>query len=140
VTGAETLVRDRPLPLGAKASLLLEIVSAYVRLRYAVRHSDVREVLARVRVDAGPEPRRPERAAARLARSVHKVCAYAPPKSRCLVESLVLAQLLARRGISSSVVIGVQASGDFAAHAWVELGQHRLLPSGDGSFEPLVRL
>ena len=137
---ADPLARDARLSAVAKASLALEIVVAYVRIRYALRRADVRDVVARLRGGSATAPQPPEHVAARLARAVHKTLAFTPRKSRCLLQSLVLTQLLARRGITASVVIGVQPEGKFAAHAWVELGPHRLLPSGNGSFEPLVRL
>jgi len=140
VTTAEALANDARLSALAKASLALEIVAAYVRIRYALRRADVRDVVAGLRAGSATAPEPPERAALRLARAVHRTLAFTPRKSRCLLESLVLTQLLARRGIAASVVIGVQSEGKFAAHAWVELGPHRLLPSGNGSFEPLVRL
>jgi len=140
VTKAEALARDARLSAFAKASLALEIVTAYVRIRYALRRADVRDVVARLRAGNPTPPESLEHGAVRLARAVHRTLAFTPRKSRCLLESLVLTQLLARRGIAASVVIGVQPGGEFAAHAWVELGPHRLLPSGNGSFEPLVRL
>jgi hypothetical protein len=140
VTRADALARDARLSAFAKASLAVEIVAAYVRIRYAVRRADVRDVVARLRAGSAIAPQPAEHGAVRLARAVHRTLAFTPRKSRCLLESLVLTQLLARRGIASSVVIGVQSEGEFAAHAWVELGPHRLLPSGNGSFEPLVRL
>jgi Transglutaminase-like superfamily len=141
VTKADALARDTQLSAFAKASLAAEIVAAYVRIRYALRRADVRDVLAQLRAgNAIAPPPPPEYGAVRLARAVHRTLAFAPRKSRCLLESLVLTQLLSRRGIAASVVIGVQSEGEFAAHAWVELGSHRLLPSGNGLFEPLVRL
>ena len=41
---------------------------------------------------------------------------------RCVlgVQLVVLAELLARRGIDSRVVIGVKPGPSFGAHAWVE--------------------
>ena len=137
---ADALARDTQLSAFAKASLAAEIVTAYARIRYALRRADVRDVVARLRAGSAIAPEPSEQGAVRLARAVHRTLAFAPRKSRCLLESLVLTQLLSRRGIAASVVIGVQSEGEFAAHAWVELGSHRLLPSGNGSFEPLVRL
>ena len=53
-----------------------------------------------------------------------------PTDSRCLMRSLVLSALLARRGIDSSLVIGVRTAEAFGAHAWVEHEGRPLLPTG----------
>lgn len=63
-----------------------------------------------------------------------------PADSRCLMRSLVLTGLLARRGISSSLIIGVRLEPEFAAHAWVEYGGEPLLPPGDPSLGRLTEL
>ncbi len=46
------------------------------------------------------------------------------------MRSLVLTAMLARRGIPSSVVIGVRPEPEFAAHAWVESDGAAVLPPG----------
>jgi hypothetical protein len=58
------------------------------------------------------------------------------------MRSLVLTALLSRRGIASTLVIGVRPGGEFGAHAWVEHEGAPLLPSGaTGSAEtPFERL
>ncbi len=62
-----------------------------------------------------------------------------PTDSRCLVRSLVLTRLLGRRGVPSSLVIGVMSEPQFAAHAWVEHGGAPLLSPGTG-FQRLVEV
>ena len=62
-----------------------------------------------------------------LAHAVGRVLAPIPRRSRCLVQSLVLTKMLARRGISSSLVIAVAPGPQLEAHAWVESGQIPLL-------------
>jgi hypothetical protein len=52
----------------------------------------------------------------------------------------VSTSLLARRGIASSVVIGVKTEPEFGAHAWVESGGTPLLPPGEGEFTRLVEI
>jgi hypothetical protein len=54
--------------------------------------------------------------------------------------SLVLVELLARRGTSSSLVIGVSPGSSFGAHAWVELEGRPLLPPHGESFQRLAEL
>ncbi len=63
-----------------------------------------------------------------------------PGDTRCLVRSLVLTRLLARRGIPAKLVIGARAAPDFLAHAWVEYDGDPVLSPGDGSFGRLVEL
>ena len=68
--------------------------------------------------------------AVRLGFVVAKVLGPLPFDSRCLMRSLVLTAMLARRGIPSAVVIGVEPEPEFAAHAWVEADGVAVLPPG----------
>jgi hypothetical protein len=52
-----------------------------------------------------------------------------PFDSRCLIRSLVLVRILARRRIASSLVLGVSTTPAFEAHAWVEHAGVALLPT-----------
>jgi hypothetical protein len=63
-----------------------------------------------------------------------------PADSRCLMRSLVLTRLLARRGIESRLVISVRPGERFAAHAWVEHDGVALLPADAPQSERLVTL
>jgi hypothetical protein len=48
---------------------------------------------------------------------------------------------MARRGLDSTLIIGVGRDGDeFAAHAWVEHRGVPVLPTGGGQFERLHEL
>ena len=60
--------------------------------------------------------------------------------SRCLMQSVVLVAMLARRGAEASLVIGVRPGVDFGAHAWVELAGRALLPTFGDDFARLVEL
>jgi len=40
-----------------------------------------------------------------------------PADSRCLAQSLVLCDLLARRGLAATLIIGVSTEDSFGAHA-----------------------
>jgi hypothetical protein len=65
---------------------------------------------------------------------------YAPVKATCLKQALVLSWLLGRRGIATTLRIGVaRGGGSFEAHAWLEQdGQVLLgLPASEG-YEPLL--
>ena len=134
------LLRPRRLPPRAKALLGLEIVRTYIQVRVSMRRRDVRAVVSQLRAADIPAMRHRELAAARLGAIVQRTLASVPPRSRCLVQSLVLTRLLARRGIESSLVIAVSPGRRFAAHAWVESGGVELLPPADSPFRMLVRL
>jgi hypothetical protein len=113
------------LPLRRKVRLALEICGVYARVRLRLwRHEKVTDILAwlreptEIRSDLDGLTRR--RAGLRLGEIVGRTLGILPADSRCLVRSLVLVGLLARRGIASTLVIGVKSGPDFAAHAWVE--------------------
>ncbi len=95
--------------------------------------------------------RRPHRAGAerplpcpvrRIARLVEIAGACAPRPARCLGHALVLSWLLARRGVTTRLVIGVARSdGELVAHAWVELaGSGQTMDAVDGRYMPIVKL
>jgi transglutaminase superfamily protein len=72
--------------------------------------------------------------------AVARLLAYVPGDTRCLIRSLVLTRLLARRGIEAKLVIGARATPEFSAHAWVEHDGVPVLDPGDESFGRLVEL
>lgn len=133
----------RRLSLGEKARLVGEVAGSYRRARRLIRRHDLRFALAELRGgDAGGEPlaRAQLLEGARLGRVVGRVLGLLPVESRCLVRSLVLTELLSRRAIPSTLVIGVKPGDSFGAHAWVELNGVPLLPSGAGQYARLVDL
>ena len=132
------------LRVTAKTRLALEILGAYGRVRWLLRRSDVVSTLERVR---GSEAESSTRTVAsdglsgeRLGHAVNRTLRLLPTDSRCLMQSLVLTSLLARRQIDSSLVIGVRPAPSFAAHAWVEERGEALLPSGEDHYRRLVEL
>jgi hypothetical protein len=137
------LPRGRPLGPRLRLRLIGEIVLAYARARRELRQAPIETAVARLRAGrsaggrGGPEALEE---AARLGRIVVRTLAFLPGDTRCLRRSLVLTQLLARRGISGRLVIGARTAPDFLAHAWVEHdGIPVLSPEGD-SFGRLVEL
>lgn len=139
---AADLPRYGPLPLGVKLGLAWEVVESFVRARSAMRRSEIRSTVARLRA---VEPVRgtvsdPLVTGHRLGRVVRRTLAVVPGDTRCLTQSLVLTRLLAARGVESRLVIGVKPGEAFAAHAWVEHDGVPLLPPGSEGFEELVRL
>jgi len=127
----------RPLPL--KAMLAAEIVAVYgiTRWRMARRNvADLAHELHARRPARGHQVQResPESwvTATRLARAMTRTLRVLPTDPRCLAQSLVLTSLLSARGITSTLVIGVQSERAFAAlaaHAWVEHAGRPLLPT-----------
>jgi hypothetical protein len=105
------------------------------------RDDDVRRLLAFARRNVGNQTDRASLAEARqLARTASLTLGLLPDDPRCLVRSLVLVELLARRGIAATLVIGTSAVADFRAHAWVELSGGPLLSSagfGEGRLAEL---
>ncbi len=129
--------KSRSLPLPAKASLAAEIVVAYAVARRELRRQDLRQTVNAIR-----SPRRIPRAlvlpdavqdGGRLGEAVVRTLEAMPVDSRCLMRSLVLLRVLARRGVSGSLVIAVRPEEQLklAAHAWVEVdGRPLLAPAG----------
>jgi hypothetical protein len=140
------LPTERPLSPAERIRLAAEIVAVYLQARHALRRAPIATVVVRLRSRAvlalssisTTESTLAE--ARRLGRAVERTLTLVPGDTRCLVRSLVLTQMLARRGISSKLVIGACAVPDFRAHAWVEFAGEPVLPSGDGSFGRLVEI
>ena len=135
---------SQPLGLGDKARLTAEVAAAYVQVRWLLKRRDLPTTLKTLRDGgAGPEgqpPTHAQESGPRLARSVLRTLPRLPIESRCLVRSLVLTRLLARRGIPGALVIGVEPGEKFGAHAWVEVGGRALLDPGGDRFGRLVEL
>ncbi len=138
---------DRPLAAGAayselikpsrpstKAALAVEIVIMYVRVRWLLRRRDLPSVVATLRgTDPLTTDSRRQAIGAWLGHGIERTLRFVPFDARCLVRSLVLLGLLARRGTASTLVLGVDVEPAFSAHAWVESGGRALLPPLDES-------
>lgn len=123
----------------AKARLAAEILWTYIGVRRSLRRADVQTVVRDLRRPGKPartvrtDPRR-------LGRAVTRTLRLVPADARCLMQSLVLTALLARRGVPASLVIGVAPGPDFRAHAWVEAGGYALLPALEPAYERLTEI
>lgn len=124
-----------PLSPRAKVALVAEILTEYVPSWRILSQSNVVDM---VRAARDVEPRKPRLpapqehdAARRLGRAVQRTLRLLPTDSRCLIRSLVLTRLLARRSIPSMIVIGVRKAPLFEAHAWVEHDGQPILPAGE---------
>ena len=76
----------------------------------------------------------------RLARLVEIAGRYIPLSATCLKQALVLSWLLKRRGVATTLQIGVaHREGAFTAHAWLEYnGQVVFRQQERDGFAPLV--
>ena len=135
---------SRSFTLGEKIRLVLEIIGIYLEVRLWLLQRDLPAVVAAAK--SVKQPMAAEVGIAqqatgyRLGRVVGRTLSKLPADSRCLVRSLVLSRLLARRGIPASLVIGVKLDPEFEAHAWVESGGVPLLPAGEMERGRLVEL
>jgi hypothetical protein len=125
-----------------RVRLAAELVVAYLRARHELRRAPIETVVKRLRSRGSGPGQGPNglREAQRLGHAVSRALSVMPGDTRCLLRSLVLVQLLARRGISAELVIGTRTDPVFLAHAWVEHEGQPVLPPGDGSFGRLVAL
>lgn len=124
----------RPLgPLG-KVTLVTEILRDYVPTWRILSRPNVVEMVAAARDVHPGKPRGPANlehlTALRIGRAVSRTLRLLPTDSRCLIQSLVVSRLLARRSIPGTIVIGVSKTSEFKAHAWVEHGGEPILPAG----------
>jgi hypothetical protein len=118
-----------------------EVVATYLQVRLALRHTGLRNALETLRAPgAVTGAGNPVRTGRRLGRAVGRTLAVLPADSRCLMQSLVLTRLLARRGIETRLVIAVRPGERFAAHAWIEHDGVALLPAIAPAFEHLATL
>jgi Transglutaminase-like superfamily len=121
--------------LGAleRLRLLGEIFASYAHARWLLLRGDLPSAVAGVRARAArrsspnalvnDDPRR-------LVSISIRVLQRIPFDSRCLMRSLVVLGMLARRGVETRLVIGVELESGFAAHAWLERDGIAVLPAG----------
>src|SRR5690349_14778749 len=143
VGGPVRLPPPEQMRLRLRLRLIAEIWALYLPLLVRLRRRGINTVLAAARSTRGarievPEAER-QQLAVRLGHIVGNVLDWVPFDNRCLIRSVVLVRVLARRSIDdATLVIGVRTDGGFAAHAWVEREGEALLPVGDHL--PLTRL
>jgi hypothetical protein len=135
-------------PLFARVRLTVEVLRCFARVRRdywkPARH-DLRGAMALLRENEGRRahyamPALSDQEAIRLGYAVSRVVALMPGESRCLMRSMVLSCMLERRGVGSTVVIGVVPGADFTAHAWVEREGLALLPRQRAAAGRLVQI
>jgi hypothetical protein len=138
---------ERPRASTEKLTLGFEALVLYVRVRLLMRRGtalpDVVASLRRPRRRVGtPSGDRliDNVEAVRFGRAVTKALRPLPADTRCLMRSLVLVGVLARRGIDCTLVIGVRSGETFAAHAWVERDGQIVLGAHSEPFERLLEV
>jgi Transglutaminase-like superfamily len=143
--GPQPTQADQRLSMVGRAVLVGEVLWIYSRARLLLWRRDLPSVVlalgatASVPAPSSSDPS-PLRLGARLGRVTSRCLRLLPTDSRCLLRSLVLMALLARRGVTSSLVIGVKTGGQFEAHAWIEREGRPLLPAGGGAYARLLEL
>lgn len=129
------VVGMRPISRSQKVRLATEIFLTYARVRWLLFRFELPAVLADLRSNGGPPPtgdaaRLASLSGIRMGNAVIRALRVLPTDSRCLMRSLVLTVLLVRRGIDSSLIIGVRPGNELKAHAWLEREEIPLLPAG----------
>jgi Transglutaminase-like superfamily len=126
------------LPIRWKASLTTEILFTYGRVRWLLARNGLPATLEALRRQprvTAPDPGDPEltwQVGERLGYVATRTLKPFPGDSRCLMRSLVLTAMMARRGIQTKLIIGAKTDAGFAAHAWVEREGLPLLSKGTG--------
>lgn len=127
-----------------KAGLVVEVLTSYLLTQWWLRRRGLPAAVALARGEkqeqAGAAELGAHAYALRLGQVVGRVLVALPTDTRCLARSLVLLRLLARRGVRTSLLIGVASDPEFSAHAWVEHDSRPLLPAGGGRFQQLTQL
>jgi Transglutaminase-like superfamily len=137
----------RQLPPGQKLRLGLEILITYLEVRVAIRRHPLPDVLVSLRrPPKSADRRRPlpdgRCDGERLGAAVTRALSPLPTNTLCLMQSLVLLRLLARRGGDAKLVIAVapEEGVELSAHAWLESDRGPLLVPADDGYGRLVSL
>ena len=113
------------------AMILLPLVALSLRLKGFKQTQDSMRRFISMELNL-TAPNEAEMEKARIvARMVAVAAGHGAYKANCLKQSLVLWWMLARRGIKSEIVFGVQKESvnNFNAHAWVECNEVNLSDS-----------
>lgn len=136
-------MRRRRLGPLRRALLAAEVLRSYLLARWLLGRRPLPEALAALRAPRRHAMSSPEdriALARHLAWATVRTIEPLPLDSRCLMRSLVLTRLLARRALASTFVLSAAPGPRFEAHAWVELdGEPLLVPAGV-DHQQLVRL
>lgn len=119
------------LPL-SEVWLLMQAAAAVVAFDLGLRLFSSKTCLAFFDGKTAPDVRRQEVDRQRMAWLVEVADRNAPGRSSCLRQAATLAWLLRRRGVPTSLRIGVaKEGGNIVAHSWLESGDGELLGLSD---------
>lgn len=133
-------LRERRLSPLQKARLSREILFTYASVRRGLQRRELPRLVEELRSPRGERSSRARpladgrRHGERLGDAVVRVLSVPPLDGRCLIRSLVLLGLLARRDTPAHLIIAVRPGGELEldAHAWIEVEGHPLLvPAGE---------
>lgn len=128
------------LSLPERLRVAVEIVETYCAARWWILRLTFPDAVAAARrADPAHAESYTSITMFRLGAAVSRTLRALPVDARCLVTSLVLTRMLARRGIETTLVLGVRNTPSFAAHAWIEHNGVALLPTTP-DFERLAEL
>jgi hypothetical protein len=135
--------RERRLGLVRRTVLAAEIVATYVNVRRLLRRHTLPQTVEALRGD-GRRATDADDASLDLGRHLAwatvRTISVLPLDSRCLMRSLVLMRVLARRGMPATFVLSAAPGPQFEAHAWIEYAGDPLLVPAGAEHRDLVRL
>lgn len=112
--------------------LLAEATALVVAFDIALRVFPAKTVLTTFGGNANPRSRGHGVDRQRIAWLVDVVDRYAPGRSSCLRQSVALSWLLRRRGIATTLRIGVARKGEkFVAHSWLQSNEGEVFGVSD---------
>lgn len=116
----------------AELWLLIEAAAAVVAFDFAFRLFSAKTCLAFFKGKAVFHWRRHGADPRRLAWLIEVADRYAPGRSSCLRQSVALSWLLRRRGIATTIRIGVAREGEnFVAHSWLQSNEGEVFGVSD---------
>ena len=123
----------------AEVWFLVEATAAVVAFDLALRLFSSKTCLAVFESKGGSHQKQEGADLQRMVWLVEVADRYAPGRSSCLRQAAALAWLLRRRGIATSLQIGVaREEGKFVAHGWLESGEGELFGLSDNDeYAPL---
>lgn len=104
-------------------ALITSIVRSYRQAKRSLERGTFQGVLDRIRSSKAARPSQPPTDAqlAELGSALAHLRHLLPLEDQCLPISIAVAHLMAKRGWTASLILGVK-TGPFAAHAWIQCG------------------
>jgi len=133
----------RRLGPARRTALAGEILATYATVRVLLRRRTLPETIASLRRGVEDDAVASDASLSlcrHLAWATVRTVTLLPADSRCLMRSLGLIRVLARRGLGSTLVLSAAPGPPLEAHAWVEHAGEPLLAPGRLEQRPLARL